>query len=218
MIVYTETDTDNTATMTIGPFATSITDLRKQMSEGGTAGSSEVTVSLPASLNGNLTSSAHFRTAAGVPNANFASGNWTVRFEVTSSNMNITWDAIGIAGVNAAVTGASIVYQVTGLAISCATTGVKSHTGAGAAITTNTDHIQISLGFSNGDTMMTQTLGITPSQNVDSPLEPPAASRYGFVNFQDPGVFMRRLRSGIVVPRLWLPAPAPSPHTLSHVI
>lgn len=173
---YQQTDTSDTNIRTISPFSAGQVDVSKRMSVGGSAGSVAGTVSVASSNDGNSGSDLNFRTADGDPASadDWAAGDWTVRFNVTTANMNLTWDGLGIAAVDAAESASTSILTATSLAISCSTTGVKSATRSGSAPASNKDHIQVSCGFTNG-AMSTQTLGVTPSELIDGPFSAAAA-------------------------------------------
>lgn len=167
---YQQTDTTDNNIRTISPFGSGQVDVSKTMAVGGSAGSVAGTVSVASSNSGNSAFDLSFRTADGDPGTadDWAAGNWTVRFNVTTANMNLTWDGLGIAAVDAGETASTSIVSATSLAISCSTTGVKSTTQSGSAPGSNKDHVQVSCGFSNG-AMSTQTLGVTPSELLDGP-------------------------------------------------
>ena len=139
----------------------------KEMAAGGVAGSAEDSISIPSSA-----SSGFNLNWQAIPGASVTwdAGNWTVRFNVTTANMNLTWERIQISRYTSACVFQENIMSVTGLAIACSTTGVKSSTQTGTAGTAPaaTDYLTVLVGFNNG-AMSSQILGITEDQNIDSP-------------------------------------------------
>jgi len=170
-IIYTETDLGASGIRTISPYTVITAQMIKRMEEGATAGTTEASPIILENNNGNGRGDISFRSLDGDPggSADWAAGDWTVRIEITTSNMVLTWDAIGIAAVNAAITSHTNIGEATSLGISLSTTGVKSATVSGSSPASNKDHVQITLGISSTSAMNT-TIGITPSQNIDTPI------------------------------------------------
>ena len=175
-IVLTETDTNSghicgVAFLVCADVLAYYTDkLNKEAAEGATAGVTAFTVS-----HGNvadLRAPFAFTSPASVPNSTaWESGNWIIRFEVSTANMNLTWNKVCVFAVLAgACTKNGTALDVASLGIGLGTTGVKSTTQSGSALTTNAgDRILASVGFKNG-TSMSQSIGIKPSQNIDTPV------------------------------------------------
>lgn len=182
-INYRQTDTN--ATCADGqyclPVSTGTVDILKLASDGGTAGVTEATGSHFANASDQRDILFEIVPAAGTT---WAAGNWTVRLNVTTANMNLTWDTVYICRVNSSCVSQATIASATGLAISCGTTGVKSTTVSGAVQTPGAgDKIVVLLEFDNGS-MTTQTFGITPNQLIDSPFT--AASVGYFPPFPQP--------------------------------
>lgn len=95
-----------------------------------------------------------------------------MRIEVTTANMNLTWDRLAYGY---AVTGTGPITTAidcfTGLGISLGTTGVKSTTQTVSASTgrSATDKLAFMLGWTNG-AMSVQSVTLKPSQNIDTPV------------------------------------------------
>lgn len=200
-ITLVETDTakgndanDGVYPQNISPFAFAAIGLpgNRLATSGGTAGSTAITINLSASDVATDPRWSLFSGASEPNNTSWVSGDWVVRFEVTTSNMNVTWDGLGIAAVD--VTDTSRASQIavaasTTVGVSCSSTGVKSTTIAGSAISPSASWIvQITFGFTNGSSMV-QSIGVTPSQNIDTPISQGSGSRFPrnpAANFQDP--------------------------------
>lgn len=101
---------------------------------------------------------------------NWAAGDWTVRYNVSSANMNMTWVATYICRVSSTCVNQATIGSLTGQSISLGTTGVKSMTVSGSAQTPGaTDKIVIMFVFTNG-AMTAQSWGASAiSANIDSP-------------------------------------------------
>jgi hypothetical protein len=95
-------------------------------------------------------------------------GTWTVRVNITTSNMNLTITEIHICRVNSCLNQETI-GSATGLSISLGSTGVKTQTVTGAAVTLAAgDDALVSFVLSNGS-MTLQQANLTLDQNIDSP-------------------------------------------------
>ncbi len=101
----------------------------------------------------------------------WAAGNWTIRFNLTTSDADVTWDSLHICRIDdPGCSNQQTIASESSLGISLATTGVKSHTLAGAASTPSVDdRVMIILGISNSAISGTHTIGITPDQDISSP-------------------------------------------------
>jgi hypothetical protein len=140
------------------------------MSDGGTAGVTEVTMTHAANTADRM--GVAIQSAPNEPGlTNWASGTWTVRLNVTTANTNITLQEVYISRVNSGG-----VHQETlgsTLAIGTAlSAGVKSVNVTGSAATSPaaTDEIYIEMVFDFGGSHGNESVGITFDQNVDSPL------------------------------------------------
>jgi hypothetical protein len=107
-------------------------------------------------------------------------GQWTVRLNVTTANTNITWEAIYVCRVDSSFNTISTLGSVTGLGISCGTTGVKT-----ANVTTvadysraSTDNCLVIVGIHNSSNMSFATLNHLGNQLIDSPFDTVQTSSY----------------------------------------
>ena len=96
-------------------------------------------------------------------------GTWTIRLNVTTSNMNHTWASVHICRVNSSCVNQESLGSASSLGISLGTTGIKSANVTGSAATPGAgDKILIVLGFSTSS-MNEQISDYTMNQNIDSP-------------------------------------------------
>jgi hypothetical protein len=137
----------------------------RQASDGGTAGSTPVSISIGSSSTG-----VAYRVGCVVAaTVSWDAGTWTVRFNVSTANMNITWDAVYLCRVNSACANQESLGSATGLGISCGTTGVKSTTVSGSGTTPGAgDEVYVVCSFANG-AMSLQSFSVTPDQLISSP-------------------------------------------------
>ena len=97
------------------------------------------------------------------------SGTWTIRLNVTASNMNITWTRVYVCRINSTCVNQETIGSNTAVGISLGTTGVKSTTVSGSAQTPAVgDKVLIVLAFTNG-AMSVQAATSVPNQDIDSP-------------------------------------------------
>jgi len=145
--------------------------LSAELIDGAATGSNELTLSINAS---GLASPLGFQTIANEPNiTDWAAGDWVVRLNVTSANMNMEWEGTHVCKVSASPTCGSAVTvgSLTSQTISMFPTGVKTMTVSGSNITVGaTDVVYIVIILRNTDTMMTQSCGVTVDQDIDTPL------------------------------------------------
>lgn len=133
---------------------------------GGSPGTLANTVDVGSSATNQWAGRTQIAPAA---NVSWDSGTWTVRMEVTTSNMNLTWAAVYICRTNSSHVNQATIGSATSLGISLGTTGVKSTTVSGASQSPGAgDLVEILWVFSNG-AMSTQSFGMKHSQNIDSP-------------------------------------------------
>jgi hypothetical protein len=149
---------------------------RRDALDGGTAGSSAVSLSVA----GDATDSPLLRVTCFVDTGvTWAAGTWTVRLNVTTANMFVSWASATIIRVNASCVVQETLGEVTGLGISLAATGVQSTTVSGSAATPSADdRILVDFGFANGS-MNAQSFEFTPDQLIDSPFTEAAAEGEG---------------------------------------
>ena len=96
----------------------------KIASVGGTVGSVDVVLSLSSSQTGLAIT---FDLTVG-SNVSWAAGTWTVRFNITTANMNLTCTSIYICRISSGNVNQATIGSATGLSISLGTTGVKTQT------------------------------------------------------------------------------------------
>lgn len=112
-------------------------------------------------------------------------GDWTVRFNVTSSNMNLTITEIHLCQVSSACANVATLGSATGLSIALSTTGVKTQTVTQGSTATPSagDKLLIVFVGTNG-AMSSQSATITHDQNIDSPFTAasftPAVDKFRF--------------------------------------
>ncbi len=104
---------------------------------------------------------------------NWASGNWVVRLNVDPADTDgsIVWDSTGIFVVDSAgTTDKGTVGTLTGQAIAVSTSGTKTMTISGSALTQlNTDRIYIELVFINS-AGVSHNFQFFANLNIDTPL------------------------------------------------
>ncbi len=165
-INYTQTDDDATACSTADP---------RDAVDGGTPGTSEITLSAPAS------SSDFWNIVIDPGSEDWNSGDWTIRINVTDGDMDIEINRIRIVHVNSScVEQADLYNSGGGLGISCTSAEVKTHTASavdGVPSPTAGDMVVIEMDLQNNNTMFTRTLGVTPDQDIDSPFDVSAEFR-----------------------------------------
>lgn len=99
----------------------------------------------------------------------WASGNWTVRLNVTTANSLVTWTDTYICRLNSSNVSQATIGSLTGQSISLGSTGVKTMTVSGSAQTPNAgDKVYIVIIVSVVTTN-NQSFGITWNQAVSSP-------------------------------------------------
>jgi hypothetical protein len=169
LINYTQTDTAPSCDLSTAQFCfpnAGSSTVRKLAVDGGTAGTTTLTEGVTGSAADELGCRWEIAPAVGV---SWDAGTWTVRLNVTASNMNLTWDLVYICRVDSSCVNQATIGSTTGLAISLSTIGVKTATVSGAAQTpTAGDLVQVILGFDNGS-MNAQTFDVLSDQLIDSP-------------------------------------------------
>jgi len=153
-----ETQTDNSTT----PCSTG--NANRLMAVGGTAGSTEISLNIGTSQGAkNL----DFQDALGTT-ATWSSGSWTFRVNCTVAEMSSTWDSVQVNRYNSSCALQENLLSVGLLGISLGTTGTKSTTQTGTTGTPAAGDILI-VRYTFSSTSHTATVGITPSENIDSP-------------------------------------------------
>lgn len=168
-----------------------------EMVVGGAAGSTEVnnSVSPGTALDSSF---------GGIPGggANWNAGNWTVRINITSSNMNVTWVGLRIRRLSAACVAQETLYDNNAaFSEAFSSTGVKTQTVSanGAASPAADDVVMVELYLNNSNTMSAQSYGYTPDQIITSPFTASA----GFSIDAQPGSFaLTGVAAGLVAGRV----------------
>ena len=167
-LIFTQEDTNGTCAL--GQYCStdaSTPESRKQCEVGGTAGSTPVTVTLV--KNAMTNNKIQFECIVGT-GKNWGAGNWTIRLNITTANSNITWTGTFICRINSSCVSQETIGSLTGQTTSLGTTGVKTHTVSGSAVTPGAgDKVMVILRFTNSDNMNSQAFGYTPNQNIDAP-------------------------------------------------
>lgn len=168
-IIFTQTDNTMVcaaATFCSGASLNTDRDYLRQATQGGTAGSTAVTVTVNASAADLICGWYECIVPDG---STWAAGDWVVRLNVTTAQTTVSWDATYICRVNSGCTSQATIGSLTGQAISLSPTGVKSMTVTGSAQTPGAgDKVIIVLLFDNSNSC-TRNVGLTPSENIDSP-------------------------------------------------
>lgn len=142
--------------------------------EGASAGSVEKTITSDASASELTALYFECTVAAGV---SWGAGLWTVRFNLTTANHQITWDSVYICRVNSSYVNQATIGSATSLGQVLSSTGTKSTTVSGAGQSPSVgDIVIVVFAFSNGNSCP-QDIGVTPSLNIDSPFTAPAADK-----------------------------------------
>lgn len=143
---------------------------------GGTAGSAPVAFGLGGEETNSIFGGAGAAHAGvlelTVPaGASWDAGDWTVRLNVTTTNMNMTITSCAVCRLNSSDVNQATIGETTGLSISLGSSGVKTITVAGSAQTPSVgDKVVILFGGDNSSMSAQAGAGvITPDQNIDSP-------------------------------------------------
>lgn len=171
-MAITLTQTDTAATCS-NPTACAVnkeaTISVKQATAGGTAGTTAVSVTR--GTNATDREIIFFQSAAGEPNStSWESGTWTVRIEITTSNMNVTSWSTGACALDTACSANLQVFGNGPATGDFTTTGVKTSSRSGNAITAGPSDTIVVVIAAGGGTMG-DTFGYKPSQNIDTPVE-----------------------------------------------
>jgi hypothetical protein len=140
----------------------------KLAQSGGSAGSTEVSDTMTA----NLTTRFLMYDCAIPSGASWDGGTWTVRVDVTDGNMVIDLEEIWICRINSSCVNQEEIGSDTTINQVLTTSQVYSFDITGSAVTPSADdRVAIILVCTNNDDMMSQVLGITPSQIIDTPFD-----------------------------------------------
>jgi len=165
-----QTDTSKTAQAGCsGVSLSSGTPAAREMTDGGTAGVTEVTLSLAA----NSTEVMWNDISDALVETTWADGTLTWRLNVTASNMAATLDAVYVCRFDSSDVSQETLGSSTSIGLGLATNQVESGTVTITAATTpaDTDKIAIIFSITNGNTHSAQSLGITPDQTINTPIE-----------------------------------------------
>lgn len=170
-LIFTQTDTaaDNGASAGCSAATLAATPQAQEMTEGGTPGVTELTVSFPA---GSTAAPVMFQTNTGEPGLDtWDAGDHVVRLNVTTANSELVWTETHVCIVN----GVGDFFghaSLTGQTVLLGTTGVKSMTvnrGVTRTVPTASMMYIVLVIQSNGLHGNSQ-FGFTPNQNIDTPL------------------------------------------------
>lgn len=164
-MTWTQEDTNSTLTAACSGL-TAGTAIAKRGIVGGSAGSSEGTISHPTSASGTLRL-AHFGLV--VPaGTTWGASTFTIRLNVTTANMFLDWVSAYVCRVNSSFTNQATMGSNLSVGNNLGSTGTLSTTVSTSSQTPNTgDLVYIVCGFTNGQTMA-NAAGITPSLNIDA--------------------------------------------------
>lgn len=173
-INFTQTDTNDqcarNGTYCSGLTSAGVAGNSDRCVDGGTAGTLERTFSVPGEASDQAITIFTCLVGASV---SWDAGTWTVRLNVTTENMFLTWSSVHICRVNSSCTNQETIGSSSSLGIGLDTAGVKSTTVSGSAVTPSAgDKVVIVFGLSNSN-MSAQSVGITVDQNIDSPFTQP---------------------------------------------
>ena len=99
-------------------------------------------------------------------------GDWTIRMNVTTANADVQWKSAHICRISSGCINQATIGSNTAVNITLNTTGVKTVVISGSAqAPAPGDKVMILLGFTDLTSKGTETWGLTPNQNIDSPLK-----------------------------------------------
>ena len=142
--------------------------IESQIQEGGTPGSAEQVVALPTN---NALRGFFVMESPAVGEATWAAGDWVTRFNITTAQDDTFLREIHICRVNSSCGTVHTVASETGLAIALSGGGVFTRTiNAAESVGDATDRIYIVVVASNEHTHTTRNVGVTPDQDIDTPI------------------------------------------------
>jgi hypothetical protein len=145
--------------------------LMTEATQGGTAGSSVHSITVgPNNLHG-IQAAVYWQSNTNEPNlTSWQSGNWTVRFNITGSNSNLTWDSVYIYRMSSNCGTANLVASATGMGISMGSVQVLSKTLSGSSQSASaSDTIYVILAIKNSQNT-NQSFSYHSDQLIDTPL------------------------------------------------
>ncbi len=156
---------------------------------GGSAGSTQV---LPIPRVDRVSAMVEIVPASGVT---WAAGEWTVPFNCTQANANVTLDGVYICRLNSSDVSQATIGSTTSIGTVLSSTGVTNVSVTGSAQTPSVgDKVYILYGFLT--TGSPEAVGWTPDQTIVSPFTVPAADdpgRPAIVRLHSTGMMMGNL-------------------------
>ena len=145
------------------------TEQETEIEEGAIPGVTEQTIAVGIA---DAKQRAYYMQPTPAPGTDFIwnSGDWVVRINVTTSNMDTDWEDTFICRVNAGCTSQAEIGKLEDQGIDLSSTGVHSMTISGAAQTPSAgDSFVVVLGFSTS-AHAGSGCGITPDRTIETPL------------------------------------------------
>lgn len=134
---------------------------------GGTAGSTELSCSMP-TVSTRILNGFDCPIDAG---ASWNGGTWQIPLNFSSGNMNITLEEIHICRVNSSCVNQETIGSSTGIGYNTFD-GLNTFNVTGSAQTPDSgDRVIILCLTTNADSMMAQSVGITPSETINTPFD-----------------------------------------------
>lgn len=159
-ITYTETDSVGSCDADGGS-----TDRSKQASIGGTAGSTEITFAAGSTD----TQPYGYFTVYPAATVNWNSGTITIRFNVTTSEMNASMASLSVYRYNSSCISQETLLNDTSPGVDLSTTGVKTYSNTISAATSPASDDVLVIEYRPSSTSHSATIGITPSEDIDTP-------------------------------------------------
>lgn len=163
-INFTEISTNGLCTPALDSVLTSAMDA--SASDGGSSGGTETVTLASGPSTRNQAGLISVAVAAGVV---WGAGQWTVRLNVTTANMNMTLDTVIIVRTSSGCVGQEVIGTAASLAISLGSTGVKSVNVTGISVTPSVGDIVTVESTVSNSSMNSQSVVFTMDQNIDSP-------------------------------------------------
>lgn len=147
----------------------------REMEDGATGGSTEVT----ADIGGSTSNLTLFFQSTALNELVWESGTWTVRLNVTTGNMDLSLEGIWICREDSSCSTVATIGSDTSMSTQL-DAGTYSWNISGVATDdtdggSETDTVYIAMEVANSH-MNARTLGITPDQTIDSPIESSATA------------------------------------------
>ena len=136
--------------------------------EGGTAGIGTPQVRSTA---GELDRAAVMFEMQPANGGSWGAGDYVIRLNITTANSNATWIATFVCRINAVCASQETIGSLTGQSTSLGSTGVKTHTVSGSAVTpADNDKVYCVLVVDFAADMGNVSFNFTPDQLVDTPI------------------------------------------------